>query len=178
MAEPRQRKSIIYFRLQMKFHKSIFLAAIGLVFLGFTQTGIDRQSFFNAFRGESLEVMEKTLERLHQEPVSPKTNAYQGALIMKKASFQKTAKQKIAEFKQGASLLEAAISSSPKNAEFRFLRLCIQENAPKILKYNKNIDSDKELIIQTYPHLNSQLKLIIFNYSKTSVVLSESDLPS
>ncbi len=75
------------------------------------------------------------------------TLAYQGALYMKKADFVKGVKDKIKTFKKGAQILEDEIAKKPSNAEFRFLRLAVQEHAPRILKYNKNINEDKKAVI-------------------------------
>jgi len=49
-------------------------------------------------------------------------------------------------FCEGRNLLEAAIASSPDNAELRYLRFTIQENAPGFLGYNSNLQADKAAI--------------------------------
>lgn len=102
-------------------------------------------------------------------------NAYRGTLEMQLASFVSGAKNKLDKFKEGNKILEAEISSHPTNAEYRFLRLSIQENAPRILKYYKNIEEDKVMITDAYPTLPTQLKSVIKEYSKTSKALDLKD---
>lgn len=92
--------------------------------------------------------------------------AYLGALLIKKSDFQKDVKIKIATFKEGAKILENEISLDKDNVEFRFIRFIIQENAPKILKYNLNIEEDKKIIVQNYKNTNAFLQNEIVKYSK------------
>jgi hypothetical protein len=96
---------------------------------------------------------------------------HKGALLMKKAGFQKTPKDKLTFFKEGRILLENEISLDPKNSEYRFLRLIIQENAPKIVKYNTDILGDSDLVKNNYLSLHSEVKSAIITYSKSSTIL-------
>ena len=114
------------------------------------------------------------LQQLEKEKTSSLILAYKGALIAKKASFEKKATQKIKLFKTGVTLLETEITKSPKKIEFRFLRLAIQENCPKILKYNQHIKNDVAVITAGYPKLNKELKKIILDYAKSSKTLNPS----
>ena len=92
-------------------------------------------------------------------------------MLTKKASFEKAVQSKIKSFKAGATLLETEISKFPKQTEYRFLRLCIQENCPKILGYNKNIQEDVLLISTNYSQQSNLLKKIIYDYAKNSNAL-------
>jgi hypothetical protein len=67
--------------------------------------------------------------------------------------------------------LEKAILKNNKNAEYRFLRLIIQENAPKVLKYNANIKEDVKVVSSEYLSFASEVKSAVVNYSKTSASL-------
>lgn len=87
----------------------------------------------------------------------------------------KSAAKKIATFKAGGKLLESAIQSDPNNAEYRFIRLTIQEHAPKILKYNKNIEEDKVLILKGYKKMDSKTRAYVLDYAKQSDILSAKD---
>ena len=49
-----------------------------------------------------------------------------------------------------------------ENVEYRFLRLPIQEHAPKIIKYQKDIQKDKEMIIREYKNLDKLMHNNIF----------------
>lgn len=134
------------------------------------------QTFYKAFGSNSLTTIEAALDRLESEQSSTTNKAYKGALLMKKSNFLKSAAQKIALFKEGNKYLEAAITKDPSNLEFRFIRLTIQENAPKILKYNKNINEDKSLIIKGYKKMSSRYKAYVLDYAQESTILNVSDL--
>ncbi|MCX6225916.1 MAG: hypothetical protein NTV01_14380 [Bacteroidia bacterium] len=95
---------------------------------------------------------------------------------MKKAGMVKVPKDKLNTFKSGDMLLEAEISKAPDNAEFRFLRLVIQESAPEILNYNKNLEEDGKCIISRYKQLEPFLQNYIAQYSKQSKVLKLKNL--
>lgn len=91
--------------------------------------------------------------------------AYKAASTIMVAKFEKGAPQKKELFKEGALLLEYAVASEPKNIEIRVVRMSIQENAPKFLKYNKNISEDKELISNEYQKLtNASLKAFVKSF--------------
>jgi len=55
---------------------------------------------------------------------------------------------KYSQFNQGKQMLEQVISLHPNNLELRFLRYCVQLNAPSFLNYKQNIMADKILINQ------------------------------
>ncbi len=131
---------------------------------------------YDALKGDSLEKIENALTTLNAKSESSLNNAYKGALLMKKAGFQNYPSKKVKVFKQGHQLLEAEIKVYPNNTEYRFLRLAVQVNAPKILKYNKNIEEDRAEIIANYEHLNPELKVHIQEFALKSVILTSSDL--
>lgn len=132
-------------------------------------------TFYNALYSDSLETIESALEQLDKEKATATVEAYKGGLTMKKSNYLKSAAKKIATFKAGHKLLESAIGRDPKNAEYRFIRLTIQEHAPKILKYNKNIEEDKVLIIKGYEKMSSKTRAYVLDYAKQSNVLSAKD---
>jgi len=132
--------------------------------------------FYKALYSESLEKIETTLEAIEKEKIDSDVNAYRGGLLMKKSGFMKTAAKKIEVFKAGHKLLEKAIKENPRNVEYRFIRLTIQEKAPKILKYNKQIEEDKALIIKGYQKMSKAMRAYVLDYAQQSVVLSTEDL--
>lgn len=50
--------------------------------------------------------------------------------------------------------MEKAIKEKPGDAEIHFLRLTIQYNTPPILKYNKNIKKDLEVVLSSFGKIN------------------------
>lgn len=103
-------------------------------------------------------------------------SAYKGAVSALKANFAKGLSNKKDYFKEGASLLDNAVVADPENAEIRYLRLSVQENAPLIVGYRGNINEDKEVIKNQYSSLKSNsLKSVIKGFVETSSHFDESE---
>lgn len=60
--------------------------------------------------------------------------------------------------KKGAKMLEEAIKKSPENIELLFLRLTIQLNLPAITGYKKNIQSDKDFVLNNFKQAIPELQ--------------------
>lgn len=100
--------------------------------------------------------------------------AYKGASIALKAKYAKTIKDKKDGFIEGVSYIEFAIEKEPNAIEPRFIRLGIQENTPKILKYKDHIDEDKLFLLKQYKNIPSKnLKLHIKDYILQSNLFSD-----
>ncbi len=94
------------------------------------------------------------------ETVSEEDNtilvAYKGAVSALTAKYTKDNTERKELFKNGVLLLEFAVSQKPENIEIRCLRLSIQENSPKFLKYRSNIEEDKTFILNHYEKTKSK----------------------
>lgn len=134
----------------------------------------NRTLFFAALSmGDTLKINEQ-LKKINRAPISDK-QAYTGVLMMRKAEFVKGVKKKLDLFKEGGRKLEDAIAKNKLNAEYRFLRLLIQENAPSILSYNANIQEDSKMVKDHYAHLNPDTQKAVLDYSKKSKALKPED---
>lgn len=99
--------------------------------------------------------------------------AYKGAGLTLQAKKVKKIKDKKAYFIEGVSFINLALSKSPNNIEIRCIRLGVQENSPKILKYKKNIEEDKLFLLDQYSQINSSsLKKYIQGFVLQSGVFS------
>ncbi|MCX2678349.1 hypothetical protein OOZ15_00195 [Galbibacter sp. EGI 63066] len=83
--------------------------------------------------------------------------AYKGAAITLQAKVAKKLKEKKTLFIEGVNYIEKAIATNPNNIEARFIRLGIQENTPKMLKYKGNIEEDKAFVLEHYNEIESPL---------------------
>ncbi|MBO0591067.1 hypothetical protein I2486_06560 [Cellulophaga sp. E16_2] len=102
--------------------------------------------------------------------------AYKGASITLLAKNEKSIKNKKNLFIEGVSYIEYAIEKSPKNIELRFIRLGIQENTPKLLKYKGNIEEDKQFILKQFKNISSSnLKKHIKDYVLQSKAFSDEE---
>jgi hypothetical protein len=102
--------------------------------------------------------------------------AYKGALLTLKAKFTRSISDKKSYFKEGVALLEHAISTEPDNIEIRCIRMGVQENAPKILKYKGNIEKDKQFLLDHFTSVkNLEIKELIQGYVRQSKHFSEAE---
>ncbi len=149
-----------------------FLIFLALSVFNFTTNAqLDRKAIYGALASESKEVVQKQLDGIQSMKESSEVKAFKGALQMKAAQFQKTAKDKMSLFNIGKKALESEIKSNDGNVEYRFLRLLIQENAPKQLKYDGNIEEDVTTIITGYSKLKESTKTALESYAKKSASL-------
>ncbi len=102
--------------------------------------------------------------------------AYKGAVTTLNAKFAKSTKDKKELFKKGATLIEYAVVEDPDNIEIRCIRLGVQENTPKVLKYRKNIPEDKQYILDHYNQItSSKLKSYIKGFILHSKSFTETE---
>jgi hypothetical protein len=93
-----------------------------------------------------------------------------GTMLMKKAGFGAPCPQ-AQTIQTGPQNAGNAIREKPENAEFRFLRLIVQEHAPGILGYKNDVQKDCEYIRKYYKSLPDDVQQVIANYSKKSKFL-------
>jgi len=77
-----------------------------------------------------------------------KQKAYLGAGLVLKAKHANSPFSKLNFFKKGRQILNDVINKNSNFVEFRWLRYCLQKNAPKFLNYDKNIFEDSLFIKQ------------------------------
>ena len=136
----------------MKISLFIFVFFIGLFSPSLTKV---REDYKNAFSSKEV-----TLQLNKDLAEVKKTDdkllvAYKGAVLTLMAKHSRDTKDKKNFFKEGATLLDFAINEQPTSLEMRCIRLGIQENTPKILKYRTNKSEDKQLIKDQYENIKS-----------------------
>lgn len=139
------------------------------------QQEFDRETFYSAMASGSLETVNSELATVRSSSIKDK-DAFEGALLMKKAGLLKIPAEKLKAFKAGRIKFDPALAGDMDNVEYHFLRLTIQEHAPRVVKYYKEIDTDKEYIHKGYRNLSPVVQKAILDYSKTSKVLQRDDL--
>lgn len=98
---------------------------------------------------------------------NPVLVAYKGAALALLARYEKLAARG-AKVKEAVSWIEQAVSVEPNNAEIRLIRLSVQEHLPKFLKYNSNIEDDRQFIQQVLPTIkDAGLTAMINGYFDT-----------
>ncbi|MDB5209945.1 MAG: hypothetical protein JWQ30_772 [Sediminibacterium sp.] len=137
--------------------------------------GFDKESFYSAMASGNMEQINDELVVVRAASFHEK-DAYEGALLMRKSGLLKKAQEKLNAFKAGRIKFETALQDDGDNAEYRFLRLTIQEHAPRVVKYYHEIEKDSQFIKKAYKNLSPVVQKAILDYSKTSKVLRPEDL--
>ncbi|MGI9552103.1 MAG: hypothetical protein ACR2MT_12950 [Aurantibacter sp.] len=104
------------------------------------------------------------------------TVAYKGGITTIMAKHAKGIKEKKTFFREGVSLLEHAVSEEGNNIEIRCIRLGVQENSPKFLRYRGNIEADKQFILENFSSQTSQeIKNFVKGYVQHSAAFSSEE---
>lgn len=148
--------------------------ATGVAIAKPVQQKFDKAAFYSVMKSGDKAAVENEIGLLNDAPVKERTG-YEGALLMKKADLVKRPKEKLKYFKEGRIKLETAIMNDNENIEFHFLRLAIEEHAPKIVKYKADIPKDKDLVIKNFKNLHTAVQHAILNYCSNSKVLHKED---
>lgn len=99
---------------------------------------------------------------------------YHGAALALKASYSWNPINKMSYFNKARKTIDAAIQSEPDNIELRMIRSSIQTNVPKILGYYKNIEEDRDFILNNLENVTTiELKEYIQGYIEYSDVFSK-----
>jgi hypothetical protein len=134
----------------------------------------DRSAFYAAMASGNIESVNEELALLNSVSIIEK-EAYEGALLMRKSGLLKIASEKLKLFKKGRIKLETALLKDSSNGEYHFLRLTIQEHAPKIVKYRAEIENDKQFILKSFKNLLPVVQQAILDYCKNSKILNQED---
>ena len=134
----------------------------------------DRAYYYSVMAKDNLSEVETLLKMIKNNSFGGK-QAFEGTLLMKKAGLVGGAKIKMNLFKSGHKELENELNKDSLNAEYRFLRLMIQEHAPSIVNYRNKLKEDSIFIRKTFKQLPPVVQHAIVDYSKKSKVLKLQD---
>ncbi|MBS1524681.1 MAG: hypothetical protein JST19_03465 [Bacteroidetes bacterium] len=134
----------------------------------------ERSTFYAVMKSGDVTAIDNEIEVLKELPTAEE-EGYEGALLMKKAGLMKKPKDRLKYFKEGRIKLETALINDNNNTEFHFLRLAVQEHAPKIVRYRSDIPKDKALVIKNFKNLPLPAQRAILDYCSTSKVLHKED---
>ncbi|HYM93604.1 MAG TPA: hypothetical protein VET23_05645, partial [Chitinophagaceae bacterium] len=127
----------------------------------------DKSAFYAVMASGIMDDIDKMFTLLNSVSI-PEKEAYEGALMMRKSGLLKLVAEKQKFFKKGRIKLETELLKDSSNCEYHFLRLTIQEHAPKVVKYNTELESDKQFIIKCFKSLAADVQKAIFDYSRNS----------
>ena len=153
---------------------AVFMLITGLLQNSIAQTEFKKSAFYDVMASGDLAAVENQLTIIQGSSIANK-GGYEGAMLIRKAGLVKGAKTKLDLFKAGRIKLETAIAADNENTEFHFLRLAVEEHAPKIVKYHNDIDKDKAIVQKNYKSLSPSVQHAILDYCKNSKVLHAED---
>lgn len=78
----------------------------------------------------------------------------------------------------GIRSLESTVNNDSDNAELRVIRMSVQENLPKFIKYNTNLSSDKSFLLKNYSKQSTALKAYIKKFAAQSRTFTAADRAS
>lgn len=123
-----------------------FLMVISLSLLSWSSTANEinqmRSLFIQGIEGDIEECYEYASE-INESAISL---AYKGASLSMMAENGFNPVTKLNRFDEGKTLMERAVSLDPESPEIRFLRFCIQSEAPGFLGYNDEMNEDMKII--------------------------------
>mgnify|MGYP001553505934 CR=1 FL=1 len=125
---------------------------------------------------KSVKQADKFIAHLDDD-LSVEARGYIALLNFIKSRELKSPFKKMRYFNRAKKLLEQLIELYPSNVELRYLRYSIQVSSPAFLGYNKNVESDLELMkneIQFSP-LSSKVKKWILQNLLELDTLNEND---
>ena len=157
----------------------VLIFKAGLIFNAgkkpYQQQSFDKSGYYHVMASGDLAAVDSELVVLvHTMP--GEKDAYEGALQMKKAGLLHRPKDKLAVFRSGAIKLESALAKDSSNGEYHFLRLIIQENAPGVVHYNKEVEKDSQFVYRSFRLLSPVVQKAILDYSKHSKKLRAKEL--
>jgi hypothetical protein len=135
------------------------------------QQSFDKSAFYTIIASGNLEAVNGKLNLLANASF-PEKQAYEGALLMRKAGLLTIPAEKLRSFKSGRIKLESALLKDSANGEYHFLRLIIQEHAPGIVRYSKDLQKDGFFIRRIFKDLSPPVQKAILDYCKHSKTLS------
>lgn len=157
--------------------KGFFLCNLLILFFLGTTKHVEQADFYELIASDSELKIDQALVNFEiEETEDIIQKAYYYSLVVKKASYIKELKEKVRLCKEGIRGMEQLVEENPDNTEIRFIRLTLQENSPKILKYKENLDEDKLFILRNLKMQSAKLKQIIKKYALHSSILKSHEL--
>jgi len=139
------------------------------VFLFNSLSGLDsiREAYFSGPKTEESAIeFNKMMSEINLS--TPTHKAYYGAALALKAKYGQNVREKKEFFVEAVEYIEAAVKAEPNNIEIRLIRLSVQENSPRIVKYKANMDEDKAMILENYNSQHTAVKRCIKDYITNS----------
>ena|SRR5690554_6092307 len=139
---------------------ALFLSSVNLTEIRNLYSNV---SYSKEKQQEFIAYMEKS------DTKKPVFQAYKGASLVLQSKTTTDRKSKKELFVKGVEFIEDAVRKDSENIEIRMIRLSVQENIPKALKYSSNIGEDVIFIRKFIDATKDvELKLYVQQYIQQS----------
>ena len=136
---------------------------------------LDKSNFYSVMASGRLREINEELALIASSSIKEK-EAYEGALLMRKAGLPIPPHEKLASFKTGYHKLESALANDSSNGEYHFLRLMIQEHVPKFVHYDKDRVTDSQDVYRSFRNFPPGVQKAILDYCRHSKLLHANEL--
>ncbi len=137
--------------------------------------GLRRLYYEAASERSSANKFMQTMKALPVES-DPLLLCFKGMAHMIQANYSFNPYNKLSLFTKGKEMLERSVKMDPQNVEIRFMRFCVQTNAPFFLGYSSEVNLDKILILNSWSKITDEdLKNKIRNYMMESEFCTKSE---
>jgi hypothetical protein len=154
---------------------TLIITAVATINAQDVTTKFDRHAYYDTMASGNLSQIDKEIEVVREAEIKAGPG-FEGALLMRKSGLLKRPKDKLRFFKEGRIKMETCLLSDSTNTELRFLRLTIEEHAPKIVKYKADLTRDRLFVQGHFKKLMPVVQEAILEYSRTSKILRREDL--
>lgn len=134
-----------------------------------------RMEFKQGIQNEEL--CQENIQALEEYARSPVEKGYLAAYQIFMAKHLSNPFKKLQQFKRGKNTLEDLINKNPDELELRYIRLCIQFYAPRMLGYSSHIDQDKDFVVRNLHEMKDrETKQLIYTYLEGTKMFTEEEL--
>ena len=134
-----------------------------------------RNDFNKGVKDEDL--CKRHYELLKENANTVTEKGYAAGFQMLMAKHTSNPFKKMRYFNGGKDLLEQQIADNRNNTELRFIRLCIQYHLPKYVGYKRDIEEDKDFLVNNlYKIKDKEVKSLLFKYLKAANMYTDQEL--
>lgn len=113
-----------------------------------------RQLYYNAAsnKAEATTFLEM-MQAAKVDTPDPVITSYKGMAYLLQAKYAYNPYNKLSYFNKGKAMLDQAVTAAPQCLEARFLRLCVQTEAPAFLGYKDGITADRAMLLAEWKNI-------------------------
>jgi hypothetical protein len=128
-----------------------------------------KSTVIEEFHALQTKQQEKLFMNKYAQSSLPQELAYYYAVLIKQCSYINNPLKKWSEFNNISRKIDQLVMAYPKDVNFRYVRLVIQEKTPLILGYKQFIAADKKILLAFVASDTENAVLKKYIYLNTSI---------